>query len=429
MYLIFGIQNLLQQKYVKQPEIDKLADLGFKQEAVIKGIESSGINIRSLNLDVSNENAVYLLSITAPMLVTARSFMAFSRMFYNTFDGFKVCLIALLKQIPAAIIVTGPNDQIQMIPTDIAQILALVDNQWTWDFYLNGTRYQSNIPVELANASQEFKNSLTNIFTTVLPNIIETLLLKKCYKSYDQPLVRGFYIFTSLSNEVLWVNMGEDFWQPLMQQNVVEKMRAAVINNLRNRNIDGLDNITVVNVTLRYPDSNEMRKAIVNPFSIFGSLNEDDFKAIGRLLTSFFQVYKREWGVVNPNVPFLGAIARFCFSIERSPELIASTQSVINDFNELIARKIFSIEKVTSNTFIPSTKNYAAIFIIPMQIVTYKIKWYLKRDFIEFFRFFDSVYFKPEYLRMLSPEGIGILKKLSTFDSKVLDSLTLTVNK
>lgn len=426
MYLIFGIQNLLNQKYVRESEREKLKDLGFNQEAVIRGVESKGMNIEPLVLDTNNTNATYLCTLKTPLLITARSYMAFCGFVYSTFNDFKKIFIMLLKQLPVMLCVNVEN-RTSLVKMDMAQILALCYPQWEWQFRLNGITYRYDTPDSIQNASEGFKGNVKNIIDTILPEIISKAVGEKCYNLYDKRLHNGFYIINTFNRTILWVNASQTLWSDWSPNVIGNKILELAKANLVNAGIEALNQLTYQPTEPTFEQINFMIQNVQNPLSIFGSLQEDDFKAIGNLFGYFFNIYKDEYGMKNESSPFFASLIRFCFSTEKSPAVTTSTETITARLNEVTSRKIINITKITSKTFIESTQNYVAYFIIPMQLSTYKIKWYLKRNFAEFFRFFDSVYFKPEYLKMLTQEGLNILKRLSTFDSNVIDALTLTV--
>jgi hypothetical protein len=454
---VLGLVSLFEQDYVRPLMLKELFVNGYEQRFMAVEFWSSGLRLTDNAVAQDSDAFTYFVTMSVPLLVSPRTYLSFSAFSFVPFDMFWSKFIAILLNVPVIYVYSSPGshnkgERYYMIMFTVAHMLetCYLDSERdkvTWDFTTegtgkggqNGNDYRhTNISIPL-----EYQKVIRDFCKPHIDKIIRKAIIEKCLKSWDKLFTDGFFVMKNFKYSggqdmtIEWVKTDSSvIWEPqpfsgeFNEWAHVSSIRRIVRRYLSKfqtyndaYNMDVPDNVVSMDSARR-----TINNTMVNPMAVFTSLSEEDFGIIASLYANFWMVYrgryKETWG---DNWTFLGALIHFVMSKEENPMYKVQRRDVTVFYNECISRKLFKVDKVTGRTYIRSNDNYTFVYVIPLKLGSYNIKWYLKRDFYLFFKFFDSVYFKPKYLRMLTPQGISILRKLSKFDSKVIDSLFTNV--
>jgi hypothetical protein len=426
---IYGLGNLYRQDYVAAAERQNLQNMGFTQDMIDKNMICKGLKVSSNRYNIDADTYTYVLTIASPMLVNPSTYLSFNLMYMNEKSQFIKYFTKILCQIPFAALL--PNVMVNSIYiTDICTVLSVCSNNvYTYDIRYeqnNQNRHFRPQPNWANNANLNAINDMLQTITGIVENVISQSLIVKCFRHYGTTFTPGFFFYDYIDRRLSWVDCS-DLFLNFQDATIQNKIRDSVRRVMASRNLANANNLGVT-ACIEFTRSRAMvGDNFVNPLGVFCSLEEDDFAVITLLTASFFLIYisfytsgQQDYPVTNT---FLSSLLRYICGKERDPLIVPSFSHCNALFSELIARKIVKLDRVSEYFFIEPRDVYSFIYVIPMRLASYNIKWYIKRDFLEFFKFFDSVYFKPRYLRMLTTEGLGILKRLSKFDANVVEAL------
>lgn len=447
---IYGMVNLFNQLYIKSGVLEIANSAGLESRLLVDRFLSSGVRLMDNAVAQDNDAFTFFVTFATPLLVTPANFRSFSTFMFVGREMFWNKFISIMLQVPVLIVYylekqenVVDKDVHYMSWTTLANVMYTCTvgerHHVTWDFIVpslckNNADYRSygkGVPEFVANR-------VKTLCAPLLPRLIRRGLIEKCLKSWDKLFCDGFFCFKSFAalgdqdDAIEWVKCESSllFDRVSFDQDLDPFKHTATLWKIIYRHLSKYPNFKKDNSEYATSDTkstmDEARRVIplnmVNPLAVFGSLSEDDFGVIALLIANFYPVLK-DYGV---NWSFLTCLINFVMSRETLPEYQIKRRDITTLYNECISRKLFKVDKITGRTYIRSMDDYAFLYIIPLKLGCYNVKWYLKRDFYQFFKFFDSVYFKPKYLRILTHEGLSVLRKLSRFDAKVIDSVITT---
>ena len=301
---------------------------------------------------------------------------------------------------------------------------------WTWDFtrgQYNGqaNRFQSSMLNAFAN-NQNYRNAINNMIKLNWLSFFSRALASKCTTDFSKVFSFDYCVIDFKNERIDWYTDKDIFTdqnidsENLLKETVVSKLKIKLASRFQPEKLREL----AVFATIDYKKIGIGFAELHNPLGVFSALKFEDFLVFAMLIVSFMDIYR--FTFVRPNTneifTYIDSLLKYVMGKDRDPVVVAEFSRVSAVYNECITRKLFKVDKVSDYTFVKSTRDYTFIYICPMKLCTYNFKLYIKRNFYDFFKFFDSVYFKPKYLRMLTVSGLGILKRLSKFDSNVIDS-------
>ena len=454
-------------------------EIGYSGELIDPYILCSGVKVVTDSNNSTANDDVMSVMFSAPLICNPDTFGAFSSLVFNSPDRFLGYLVMILTSVPVVYVYTA--DKLKYYWTVFPASMLLYYHfrkatsfqiDFTWNFTWNDINLNSNSNYRAETSP--LKNSVvTNKIAEIIKLNFEIIMTKaitiKCMRDWDKDLTCGYFVICDPNpktnkSSIDWIDDFRGYNNPNVPGDLSNKFSRTVVFHLidkfgfknehfgiqRDQNpldVNLVDNqVYFVNSGYDLEQGITILRDVANPFACFGSLNEEDFSAFSLLMFTTLPVlfsmlatmkqksrgsmYSKVLNVANIdpfeyNVTLLTAMISIVYGGTLMDESVQSLyfNRVRILLNECLNRKIFKINRITKSCFIKSTPDYAFLYIIPLEKANYNIKYYMKRDFFNFFKFFDNVYYKPRYLRYLTDEGLMILKHLSKFDSNFIDSL------
>lgn len=454
-------------------------EIGYSGELIDPYILSSGVRIKTdSNNSIANDDVVTVM-FSAPLICNPDTFGAFSSLIFNRSDMFIHYLVLILTAVPVVYAYPGEKGKYQWTVFPASMFLYFHFMKATefgidfgWDFEWNEIKFNSHSDYRKNNNPLTKPNVCLNIANIIKLNweiIMTKAITVKCMRDWDKDLTCGYFVICDPSpvnnkSSIDWIDDFRGYNNKDVPGELTDKFCRTVVFHLIDKlgfknehfgiqkkenplDVNLLDNkVGFIKSGYSLGQGITALKNVANPFSCFASLNEEDFSAFCLLMftsmLSFLSVVdnmkKKSKAQVIGNVlnvaiydsfevgiTLLGAIVMQVYGgtlIDTSVSALYFNRVRIL-LNECLNRKIFKINRITRSCFIKSTPDYAFLYVIPMEKANFNIKYYMKRNFFNFFKFFDNVYYKPKYLRYLTNEGLVVLKHLSKFDSNYIDSL------
>lgn len=452
-------------------------EIGYSGELIDPYIISSGVKITTDSNNSTANDDVITMMFSAPLLCNPDTFGAFTSLVFNRCDKFIDYLVLILSSIPVVYVYTSEHMEYQwtVFPASMLLYAHFVGGgqyglRVTWNFEWNHLTLNSGADYRENNGPFTKPNVINSIARIIKLNweiIMTKAITVKCMRDWDKDLTCGYFVICDPSPDnhrtIDWIDDFRGYNNPNIPGDIHNKFSRTVVFHLIEKfgfnnghfgmeegenplNVNLLNNnVNFISCGYNLEHGITLLRDVANPFACFGSLNEEDFSAFCLLMFSSIPSYLsmgvaqnelrqerayqnlRDLANADPlavDITLLGSITNLVYG----GTLNVNIQSLYFNkvrllLNECLNRKIFKINRITQTCFIKSTPDYTFLYVIPMEKANFNIKYYLKRNFFNFFKFFDNVYYKPKYLRYLTDEGLRVLKHLSKFDSNYIDSL------